>query len=79
MRYNARTRLAALREKMPPTKAAQIRSLWPEIKAALDYGHPFKAIANVWVPMGVAVSVRRLSAYVGRIQKNSVTTNSRRR
>jgi hypothetical protein len=31
-RQNARTRLAALREKKPRTKAAQVRALWPDIK-----------------------------------------------
>lgn len=41
---SARTRLAGLREKKPPNKAAQIRALWPEIKAALDEGHSLKAV-----------------------------------
>jgi hypothetical protein len=77
MRDNARTRLAALREKKPPTKAAQIRSLWPEIKAALDNGHSLKAIAQCLSADGIAVSVRSLSAYVGRIQKKSFDDNQR--
>ena len=74
---NARSRLAALREKKPPTKAAQIRSLWPEIKAALDNGHSLKAIAECLAADGIAVSVRSLSAYVGRIQKRSFDDNHR--
>ena len=77
MRENARTRLAALREKKPQTKAAQIRSLWPEIKAALDNGHSLKAIAECLAADGIAVSVRSLSAYVGRIQKISIGANQR--
>jgi hypothetical protein len=74
MRENARTRLAALREKKPPTKAAQIRSLWPEIKAALDNGHSLKAIAECLAADGISVSVRSLSVYVERIRRSSVVT-----
>lgn len=76
MRENARTRLAALREKKPPTKAAQIRSLWPEIKAALDNGHSLKAISDCLSADGIAVSVRSLSVYVGRLRKSS-TANTK--
>ena len=76
MRENARTRLAALRQKKPQTKAAQIRSLWPEITAALDNGHSLKAIAECLAADGIAVSVRSLSAYVGRIQKGSIDTKN---
>jgi len=76
MRDNARTRLAAPREKKPPTKAAQIRSLWPEIKAALDNGHSLKAIAECLAADGIALSVRSLSAYLGRIQKGSIDTKN---
>jgi hypothetical protein len=72
MRENARTRLAALREKKPPSKAAQIRSLWPEIKEAHDNGHSLKAISECLAADGIAVSVRSLSVYVGRLRKNSV-------
>jgi hypothetical protein len=72
MRENARTRLAALREKKPPTKAAQIRSLWPEIKAALDNGHSLKAISECLAADGLAVSVRSLSVYVGRMRNDSI-------
>ncbi len=71
MRENARTRLAALREKKPRTKAAQIRSLWPEIKAALDEGHSLQDIAECLAADGITVSVRSLSVYVGRLRKSS--------
>ena len=71
---NARSRLAALREKKPRTKAAQIRSLWPEIKAALDNGHSLQDIAECLAADGVAVNVRSLSVYVGRLRKNSTAT-----
>jgi hypothetical protein len=72
MRDNARTRLAALREKKPPTKAAQIRKLWPEIKAALDNGHSLNAIAECLAADGIDIDVRRLSVYIGRIRSRTV-------
>jgi len=72
MRENARTRLAALREKQPPTKAAQIRRLWPEIKAALDNGHSLKTISECLAADGIAVTFRELSVYVGRLRKKSL-------
>jgi hypothetical protein len=72
MRENARACLAALREKKPLTKAAQLRSLWPEIRAALDNGHSLKAISECLAADGIAVSVRSLSVYVGRLRKNSM-------
>lgn len=72
MADNARTRLAALREKKPTTKAAQIRSLWPELNAALDKGHSLKDIAECLAVDGIAVSVRSLSVYIGRLRKSSI-------
>lgn len=65
---NARTRLAALREKKPPTKAAQIRSLWPEIRTALDNGHSLKAVCECLAADGIVVSVQSLGSYIGRIR-----------
>ena len=72
MRENARTRLAALREKKPPTKAARIRNLWPEIKAALDNGHNLKSISECLAADGIAVTFRELSVYVGRLRKKAL-------
>jgi hypothetical protein len=72
MRDNARTRLAALREKRPPTKAAQIRNLWPEIEATLDNGHSLKSISECLAADGITVSFRELSVYVARLRKKSI-------
>lgn len=74
MHESARTRLTALREKKPPTKAAQIRNLWPEINAALDNGHSLKTIAECLAADGIVVGVRDLSVYVGRMRKNFTGT-----
>jgi hypothetical protein len=68
---NTRIRLAALLEKKPPTKAAQIRNLWPEITAALERGHSLKAITECLAADGISISAHSLSAYLGRIRKNS--------
>ena len=67
----ARARLAALREKKAPSKAAQIRALWPDIKAALDNGHNLQSICECLEADGISVSPRSLASYVSRIRKSS--------
>ena len=59
-------------EKKPPTKAARIRNLWPEIKAALDNGHNLKSISECLAADGIAVTFRELSVYVGRLRKRPI-------
>jgi hypothetical protein len=73
---NARTRLAALREKKPPSKAAQIRALWPEIRTALDNGHSLQAVCDCLAADGIVVSVQSLGSYIGRIRRTSVKDES---
>jgi hypothetical protein len=68
-RQSARTRLAALRETKPPTKAAQVRALWPEIKAALDKGHTLKAACDCLQADGITLSVQTLGSYITRIRR----------
>src|SRR6185437_10167769 len=63
------TRLAALREKKPSRKSAQIRAVWPDIKAALDHGHTLKAVCECLEATGIAVTVPALAVYIGRIRK----------
>ena len=65
----ARTRLAALREKKPARKTAQIRAVWPDIKAALDNGHTLKTVCECLEATGIAVTVPALAVYIGRIRK----------
>lgn len=67
----ARARLAALREKKAPTKAAQIRALWPDIKAALDNGHNLQSVCECLEADGIIVTPRSLASYVSRIRKSS--------
>ena len=68
---NAKNRLAALGEKKPRTKAAQLRLLWPEIKAALDRGHTLKAVCECLEADGVNMTVYTLGSYVARMRRKS--------
>lgn len=71
----ARARLAALREKKPPTKAAQIRALWPDIKAALDNGHTLQSVRECLEADGINVDTRSLAVYVSRIRRASAANS----
>jgi hypothetical protein len=62
-------RLAALREKRPQRKAAQIRAFWPDIKIAIENGHSYGLICECLELMGVPVTVKSLSSYVSRMRK----------
>lgn len=65
----AGNRLAALREKKPQRKAAQIRAFWPDIKVALENGHSYHVICECLEAAGILVTVKSLSSYVSRIRK----------
>ena len=67
----ARSRLAALGEKKPRSKAAQFRSLWPEIRVALDNGHTLKAICECLEAGGLEMSIYTLGSYIARMRRNS--------
>ena len=72
MRENARSRLAALGEKKPRTKAAQIRALWPDIKAVLAKGHSLKTVCDCLEADGIAISIQTLGSYITRIRRKSL-------
>jgi hypothetical protein len=67
----ARNRLAALGEKKPRTKAAQLRMLWPEIKAALDRSHTLKAVCECLEADGIQMSIYTRGSYVTRMRRSS--------
>lgn len=71
---NAQSRLAALGEKKPRTKAAQLRLLWPEIKTALDKGHTLKAVCECLEADGLKMSIYTLGSYVARMRRSSPET-----
>ena len=68
---NAGARLAALRDKKPPTKAAHIRELWPDIKAALDAGHSLKSVCECLEADGINITVPALGSYITRMRRKS--------
>jgi hypothetical protein len=57
--------LRLLAQTKPCTKAAQVRQVWPEIKAALAAGHRLKDIRNWLNEVGIEIGYARLSDYVG--------------
>ncbi|HLG98697.1 MAG TPA: hypothetical protein VKX49_20465 [Bryobacteraceae bacterium] len=69
----ARNRLAALSEKKPRSMAAQLRLLWPEIRAALDRGHTLKAVCECLEGDGLKMSIYTLGSYVARMRRSSAT------
>ena len=71
---NAQSRLAALGEKKPRAKAAQLRLLWPEIKTALDKGHTLKAVCECLEADGLKMSIYTLGSYVARMRRSSPET-----
>ena len=68
----ARARLTALSEKKAPKKAAQIRALWPEIKAALDNGHTHESVCECLAADGITLTARSLASYISRIRRASI-------
>jgi len=66
----ARARLAALGEKKPPTTAAQLRELWPEIQTALARRHSLNAICECLEASGVILNERSLAAYISRMRRD---------
>ena len=69
-----RSRLAALGEKKPRTKAAHLRMLWPEISAALDRGNTLKAVCECLEADGLQMNVRSLGVYITRMRRKSAQT-----
>lgn len=72
----ARARLAALGEKKPPTTAAQLRELWPEIQSALARRHSLNAICECLEAGGVVVNARSLAAYISRMRRDATLSRA---
>jgi hypothetical protein len=66
-------RLAALGEKKPERKAAQIRALWPEINVARDKGHSLKTICDCLEAEGIQISVTTLGSYITRMRRKDAS------
>jgi hypothetical protein len=65
----SQNRLAALGEKKPERKAAQIRALWPEIKVARARGHSLRTIRDCLEAEGIQISVTTLGSYITRMRR----------
>ena len=65
----SQNRLAALGEKKPERKAAQIRALWPEINVARERGHSLKTICYCLEAEGIQISVTTLGSYIIRMRR----------
>jgi len=67
---DARSRLALRRAEKPTTKAGQIRTLWPDIEAALEAGQSMKPIC-AWLAedAGISLGVKSLTSYISRIRR----------
>jgi hypothetical protein len=69
----SRSRLAALGEKKPSRKSAQIRALWPDIRTAIENGHSLREICDCLKDDGITISATTLGSYVARIRKKQAT------
>ena len=68
-RQNTLDRLRALRVEKPVTQMGQIRWVWPEITAALALGHSLTTVHQRLQEVGIQISYRRLSLYIGRLRR----------
>jgi hypothetical protein len=68
---NALNRLRALRAEKPATQMGQIRWAWPEISAALSCGHSLTTVHQRLQEVGIQISYKRLSLYIGRLRREA--------
>ena len=69
----SQNRLAALGEKKPERKAAQIRALWPEINVARERGHSLKTVCDCLEAEGIQISVTTLGSYITRMRRKDAS------
>ena len=69
--------LEALRAERPQTKIGQVRWAWPEIRAALATGHSLKCVWQRLRADGIDIQYKRLSEYIGRLEREAKNPQSR--
>src|SRR5438128_10048024 len=74
-RKNLASVLDDLRDEEPAKLVSRVRSVWPEIRAALDRGHSVKVIHDRFVKGGVDISYRLLALYVGQLRREDAPKN----
>jgi hypothetical protein len=63
------TRLRNLSAEKPTTKMGQVRWVWPEIQVALAAGHTLQLVHKRLNEVGIEISYRTLSLYIGRLER----------
>lgn len=61
--------LEALAHEKPTRLMAQLRAVWPQVRAALDAGHTLRLIHQRLNLAGIQISYKCLSVYRGRIER----------
>jgi hypothetical protein len=61
--------LGTLSKRKPATKSAQIRWLWPEIRAALAAGHSIGDVRRELALDGIQISYSKLRTYVAQLRR----------
>lgn len=59
----------ALTREKPTQLIAQLRAVWPQVRAALDAGHTLQLIHKRLYASGIPISYKCLSVYRGRIER----------
>jgi hypothetical protein len=67
------THLRNLSAERPTTKMGQVRWAWPEIQAALAAGHTLQLVHQRLNEVGIGISYRTLSLYLGRLQRQGAS------
>src|SRR5215831_1588374 len=66
--------LVALCDEEPKMLIRLLRSLWPDIRAAMDRGHTLKVIHERLAQDGISISYRQFCAYVARLRRERGTS-----
>jgi hypothetical protein len=64
-------RLDRLSKVRPRRVSKLIRLIWPDIQAALEFGHTLKFIHERLVEGGISISYNQLTVYVSRLRRES--------
>src|SRR5262245_57907939 len=63
------SKLRMLQQEEPPRLSKLIRTIWPEIRAAIVRGHSLKVIRNRLEEIGISIRYNTLAVYVNRLRR----------
>jgi hypothetical protein len=72
-REHVLTRLRNLSAEKPTTKMGQVRWVWPDIQVALAAGHTLQLVHKRLNEVGIEISYRTLSLYIGRLERQGAS------